>query len=95
MSVNRTRAFRVESGSDRTRAWILKNCWASAGPEAEAKSILSVSDEVFAIAGIKQNIAVCNWCDCGWLKIIFFFIKISAKFKVMFLISGLHRADTG
>ena len=41
------------------------------------------------------NIAVHNWCDCGWVKLISFFIKISSKFKVMFLISSLNQAQTG
>ena len=46
--VNRTRAF-----SDRVRIWILKNCRASIGSDAGAKSRFSMSDRVFAIAGIK------------------------------------------
>ena len=36
-----------------------------------------------------KNIVVRNWCDCGWVKLIFFFIKISSGYKVMFLISGI------
>ena len=39
------------------------------------------------------NNAVRNWCNCGWEKIIFF-IKISLKYKVMFLISVSNLALT-
>ena len=39
----------------RVRAWNLKNCRASIGPDTEVKSRFSVSDSVFAIAGIKQK----------------------------------------
>ena len=53
--VNRARAFWVGSGSGRAWAWIFKNCQASIGPEAREKSRFSVSDMVFAIAGIKQR----------------------------------------
>ena len=48
--VSRAQAFEI--GSGRAWAWILKYCWASIGPDARAKSIFSVSDRVFAIAGI-------------------------------------------
>ena len=53
-----------------------------------------MSDWVFAIAEMKQrehliNITVRNWCDRGWVKLTSFFIKISSKFAVMCLISGL------
>ena len=77
-------------GSGSGQAWILKKCRASIGPNAGAKARFSVNDRVFAIARIEQpsiNIAVCNWSDCGWVKLNFFFIKISLKRKVMFLIS--------
>ena len=37
------------------------------------------------------NIVVRNWCDCGWVKLIFFFINIFSKFSAMFLISSLNR----
>ena len=61
--VNRARAFRVGFGlfgsgsgfSGRVPAWILKNCRASIGPVAGAKSRFSVSDRVFAIDGVKQK----------------------------------------
>ena len=54
---------------------IWKNCRDSIGPDVAAKSRFSVSDGVFAIDGIKQrkhleNIAVCDWCECGWVKLI-------------------------
>ena len=68
-----------------------------------AKSRFPVSGRVFAFIGIKQrehlvpgiNIAVGNWCDCGCIKLIFLFIKISSKFYVMFSILGLNQAQTG
>ena len=63
-------------------------------PDAGAKSRFSANDRVFAIADC-INVAVRNWCDCGWAKLIFFFIKISSKFKVTFLILGLNRTQTG
>ena len=72
-----------QSGSDfsgRVRTWIFKNCRASIGPDAGAKSRFSVSNMAFAIDGIKRkkktpciNIAVRNWRDCGWVKLVFFF----------------------
>ena len=37
------------------QAWILKNCQASIGPDAGAKSRFSVSVRVFEIDGIKQR----------------------------------------
>ena len=54
-AVNRAWAFRVGSGSDRARAWILKNCRASVGQDAKANSRFSESDRVFVIDGIKQR----------------------------------------
>ena len=39
----------------RGRAWIWKKCRASIGPDAGAKLRFSVSNRVFAIAGIKQR----------------------------------------
>ena len=59
------------SGSDRHRAWILKNCRALVGPEAGTKSKFSESDKVFAIAHC-THIAVRNWCDCGWVNSFLF-----------------------
>ena len=61
------------------------------------KSRFSVSDRVFAIAGITPciNIAGRNWCDCGWVKLVVICIKVSSKFEVMFWISGLNRSQTG
>ena len=44
---------------NRVRAWSLKNCRASIGPDAGAKSRFSVSDWVLAIAD-SINIAVRN-----------------------------------
>ena len=43
------------SSSGWARDWILKNCRTSIGPYAGAKLNISVSDTVFAIAGIKQK----------------------------------------
>ena len=37
------------------RAWILKNCRTSIGPDAAVKSRFSVSDRVFSLARIKQR----------------------------------------
>ena len=55
------------------RARISKTCRASIGPDAAAKSIFSVSDMVFTIAGTPCiNNAVRNWCDYGSVKLIFF-----------------------
>ena len=79
---------------NRDRVWILKNCRASIGSDAGAKSRFSVSDRVFAIADC-INVVIRNWCDCGWLKLIFVCIKISSTYKVMVLISSLNRAQTG
>ena len=42
-------------GSGSGRAWISKNCRASIGLGAGAKSTFSVSDMVFTIAEIKQR----------------------------------------
>ena len=73
----RARAFWVGFGPGRN----LKNCRASIGSDAGAKSKFSVSDRVFVIAGIKQrehlvaSISACGWCDCGlWMgQTLFFF----------------------
>ena len=40
---------------NRVRVWILKKCRVSIGPDAGAKWRFSVSDRVYAIAGIKQK----------------------------------------
>ena len=65
--------------------------------------IQCMSDRVFAIAGIKQrehhvtsiSQRMGDRCDYGCVKLIFFLIKISSKFKVMFFILGLKQAQTG
>ena len=93
---NRTGTFRVGFGLG-----VLKIRRASIGPDAEAKSTLPVSDRTFTIAGIKQTenpatcVAMLHRCDCSLVKFIFFLIKTSLKFKIMFLISGLNSVQTG
>ena len=41
--------------SGQVRLWILKNCRASIGSDAKAKSRYLVSDRVFAMDGMKQR----------------------------------------
>ena len=46
---------------------------ASIGPDAVEKLKFSMSDMLFAITDC-VNMAVRNWCDCEWVKLIFLFI---------------------
>ena len=65
-----------------------------------SRDIQCMNDRIFAIAGIKQrkhHVASISlrMGDYGCVKLIFFLIKISSKFKVMFFILGLKQAQTG
>ena len=89
--INRAGAFGVRLGLGRTRIWILKNYRASIGPDVGAKSRFSVSDRIFAIAGIKPRkhlvqilLLIRNWCECARVKLNFFLLEFLQNLKRCF-----------